>query len=370
MWIGVRPALAVGIMTLVAASCASGSSDTPPATSTLAPSEDPTTVATTSISSTAAPATTEEIRFSVASFDIVGDLHLPAGPGPHGAVVLVHGSGPQTRTSTPTTYSTVEIFRDAGYAVLVWDKPGSGESTGEFSEEYRQTERATILAAGIEALTARDDIDRSRVGVWGLSEAGWVMPIALTMTDDIGFMVVVSGGAEDSIENMVYRWGRRAVCGGRSEAEADMIERYGAMALKATDYDEFREALETARGIPNLSRYVGVEIEVPTEDDWAPWPREIDAFLDPIELLKGTSIPILAIYGERDIQVDPRQGAEAYRAAFERSGHPHSAVEVIPGVGHILTPVGENGCTDTGSGYASEYFEILESWLEDLASGS
>ena len=118
----------------------------------------------TPASSSSLPERTEEIRFAVDSFALVGDLHLPPGAGPHGAVVLVHGSGPQTRTSTPTTYSTTQLFRDAGYAVLVWDKPGSGASTGEFSEEFRQSERATILTAGIKALLERDDIDSSKIG--------------------------------------------------------------------------------------------------------------------------------------------------------------------------------------------------------------
>jgi predicted acyl esterase len=91
-------------------------------------------------------------------------------------------------------------FVDAGYAVLVWDKPGSGDSTGEFDGEQTLTQRAEILVDAIEWLMDESTIDESRLGVWGLSQAGWVMPLALTMTDDISFMIVVSGGAEDYVQ--------------------------------------------------------------------------------------------------------------------------------------------------------------------------
>lgn len=114
------------------------------------------------------------------------------------------GAGSRLGARVPIQHADIGLVRnafvDAGYAVLVWDKPGSGDSTGEFDGEQTLTQRAEILVDAIEWLMDESTIDESRLGVWGLSQAGWVMPLALTMTDDISFMIVVSGGAEDYVQ--------------------------------------------------------------------------------------------------------------------------------------------------------------------------
>lgn len=278
---------------------------------------------------------------------------------------MVHGSGPQTRDSIPTSGLVETLFLDAGYAVLSWDKPGSGESTGAFDPEYGNTERATILADAVAFLGEQPTVDRHRIGVWGLSEAGWVMPMALTMSPDISFMIVVSGGGEDGIEQQVYQWTQQARCGGASDDEVALMEQHGAQALKAATYAEYRAAMEPLLTIPNISRYVGVSIELASEDEWAPWPRGIDAFFDPMEVVESTTIPVLAIFGAQDIQVDPMQGADAYRAALERAGNRMFHVETIPDVGHTLKP-STNGCAVEGGGLPDRYAELIIDWLERL----
>jgi pimeloyl-ACP methyl ester carboxylesterase len=354
---------------LVTAGCTSAppSADSPVAATTVAAA--PTTASTTVPSadlSEASPkweASSSEVRFRSGDFDLVGTLHLPAGPGPFGALILVHGSGPQTRESTPSSGLIRRRFVEAGYAVLSWDKPGSGESTGEFDHEYGKTQRATILADAIEVVAQHPAVDSDRIGLWGLSEAGWVMPIALDMTDDIAFMIVVSGGGEDSIEQQVYQWIQQARCSGATDEELASMERHGAAALKATTYSEYRDAMEPLLAIPDINQYVGVTLELAGEDEWVPWPRDIDAFFDPIEVIARTTIPVLAIFGEHDTAVDPIQGSEAYQAALERAGNKTFHVEVIPNVGHTLTPSKADGCITGGGSYAPRYLELIDEWI-------
>ncbi len=264
---------------------------------------------------------TEEVTFTSNGFGLVGDLELPGGPGPHPAVVLVHGSGSQTRYSTPTTGLVRQAFVDAGYAVFVWDKPGSGDSTGDIDDEHQLTQRAEILVDGIEWLGRQASIDPDRIGVWGLSQAGWVVPLAMTMTDEIAFMIVVSGGAEDSIEQMVFQWTERAACRGASDAELKIMDTQGPLALKAETYDEYRTAMEQVLTVPDLDSYVGVDIELATVDEWAPWPQDGEAFFDPATVLEEVTIPVLAIYAEHDVLIDPIQGAQAYQDAMEAAGN-------------------------------------------------
>ena len=73
----------------------------------------------------------EEITFHSGPFTVVGDLQFPAGAGPFPVVVFVHGDGPNSRTSGVTYPPIMERMLRAGYATFAWDKPGTGESTGE-----------------------------------------------------------------------------------------------------------------------------------------------------------------------------------------------------------------------------------------------
>lgn len=304
----------------------------------------------------------EEVSFSSDGFELAGDLHVPGGSGPHPAVVLVHGSGMQTRYSTPTSGLVQRMFLDSGYSVLVWDKPGSGESTGNFDPEHTLTQRAQILADAIGWLGRQDSIDATRIGVWGLSQAGWVMPLAMTMTEHITFMIVVSGGAEDSIEQMAFQWTQQAACRGASDGEREIMERYGAAALKAETYTDHSDAMEQLLTISDLDFYVGADIELAPPDEWQPWPRDIDAFFDPVTVLEGATIPILAIFGEHDAQIDPVQGAEAYQAALERAGNVDFQVETIEGAGHTMRPTA-SPCGPESSGVSKEYVDLLDDWL-------
>lgn len=305
---------------------------------------------------------TEEVMFTSNGFELVGDLELPGGPGPHPAVVLVHGSGSQTRYSTPTSGLVRRAFVDAGYAVFAWDKPGSGESTGDIDQEHTLTQRAEILVDGIEWLGSQTSIDPNRIGVWGLSQAGWVMPLAMTMTEEIAFMIVVSGGAEDSIEQMVFQWTERAACRGASDADLEIMDTHASPALKAETYDDYRAAMEQVLTVPNIDAYVGVEVELADVEHWAPWPRDGDSFFDPATVLDEVTIPVLAIYAEHDVQIDPVQGAQAYRAAMEAAGNTDFRVETIPGANHVMRPTA-GPCGPESSGIAQEYLDLLDEWL-------
>jgi pimeloyl-ACP methyl ester carboxylesterase len=343
------------VLTLLLASCGRPTA-TPAPTTVPTPAAVPSTptAAPGPTGSTAALAvpTKEEIQFRSGVFELVGDLRLPAGDGLHPAIIMVHGDGPATRHGAVPFGPTIGILQRNGYAVFSWDKPGSGASTGELDGEYELTQRAAILADGIEALVQHPAIDPTRIGLWGLSQAGWVMPLALELRDDVAFMIVLSGGAEDSIEQMAYRFGQQLLAAGTSSEDVAVFEQYGSQALKATSYTEYREAMEILLEIPGVEKVIGLEMA--QEDEWQPWPRDIDAFIDPIEIIKHTTIPVLAFFGERDMDVDPVQGAEAYEAALQAAGNRDYQIQVIPRVGHVFV-------------HSPRYLDTLEVWIQHLS---
>jgi pimeloyl-ACP methyl ester carboxylesterase len=314
----------------------------------------------------------EEISFRSGRFRLVGDLRMPVGEGPHPAIIMVHGDGPVTRDGYPTTFlPAMEVFLRNGYAVFSWDKPGSGESKGAFNRrgEYDVlTRRAAILADGFEVLAELSAIDPSRIGLWGISQAGWVMPMALDRMGNVAFMIVVSGGGECSPEQMAYQIGQQVACGGGSAEQAALVERYWAQSRNATTYAEYREAMEILMEISGFEVHTGITLTLAEEDDWRPYRRDTDSFFDPIEVIEHTTIPVLAFFGGLDKNVDPVQGAEAYEAALQEAGNPDYQVVSIPGVAHTLTPA-ETGCIGEqwGSEVAPEYLDTMEAWLQHVA---
>jgi hypothetical protein len=265
---------------------------------------------------------------------------------------MVHGDGPATRHGAVAFGPTIGILERYGYAVFSWDKPGSGESTGELDGEYVLTQRAAILADAIEVLAQHPAIDPNRISLWGISQAGWIMPLALELGDNVTFMIVLSGGGEDSIEQMIYRFGQQLLAAGMSPEDVALFEHYGSQTLKATNYAEYRQAMEALLGIPGVEEVF--DLEMAAEDEWQPWPQEIDSFIDPMDIMKHITIPVLAFFGERDKIVDPVQGAEAYEAALQTARNQDYQIEVIPGGAHVFV-------------HSSRYLETLDVWLQHLS---
>jgi pimeloyl-ACP methyl ester carboxylesterase len=309
----------------------------------------------------------EEVSFRSGDYVLVGDLRIPTEGGSYPAIIMVHGDGHATRHGSVPFEPLIEIFLRSGFAVFSWDKPGDGESTGEINDWLG--ERSSILVDGLSALAEHPAIEPNQIGLWGISQAGWVMPRTLERTDDVAFMIVVSGGAEDVIEQEAYQLGRRLLCAGGSSEQAEIAEEQRSRARKATTYDEYRSAMEILQGIPGIEDYV--ESGILEEEDWEPLPRDWDLFWDPMDVIERSDIPVLAFFGELDMNIDPIQGADAYRAALEEAGSRYSQVVLISGVAHLLRRT-ETGCQDLlGTGpqsqeYVPEYLIALEDWLWHL----
>ena len=125
--------------------------------------------------SRAAPALRQEdIRFRNVDVELAGTLILPSGSGPHPAVVFVHGSGGEGRWAS--RYLARRFVR-AGFAALIWDKRGVGESSGKWTEAGFE-DLAADVAAAIAFMRSRPEVDPVRVGIHGHSQGGTIAPLA------------------------------------------------------------------------------------------------------------------------------------------------------------------------------------------------
>jgi pimeloyl-ACP methyl ester carboxylesterase len=179
------------------------------------------------------PYGTHDLAIRDGDVSLSATIAVPRGKGRFPAVVLLGGSGPQTRWGT--LRALADRYAREGVAALVYDKRGCGESTGDWRTASYQ-DLASDALAGVAALAARSDIDAAHIGVRGHSEGGIVAPVAATLAPGkVAFVV-----AEDTVAGLprdqdVYRV--QTALAGESFAPAD----------KAKALDIYRLFVDVAR---------------------------------------------------------------------------------------------------------------------------
>ena len=151
----------------------------------------------------------EPIVISSKDRTLSGLLQLPDSPArPVPAVVLVHGSG--RLSARDMLYGSGQRLAAMGFAVFAYDKRGVGASTGEYTSigpansVHMFDLLATDALAGVEMLKSRRDIDPRRIGLFGISQGGWIAPLAASRNSSIAFVVALSGPAVSVGEEIAY----------------------------------------------------------------------------------------------------------------------------------------------------------------------
>jgi len=206
------------------------------------------------------------VRFACVGAQIAGTLDVPPGRGPFPAVVWVHGAGESARLPYDGA-PLVQALVDSGIAVLSYDKRGVGESEGECCPgDYGQF---NLLAADVDGavavLRSRPEIDPSRIGLLGASQAGWVVPLAAVRSNGrVGFTALVDAPAVSSGEEDLYSQGTGEQ--GSLLRLASFVRTAGGLRTPGPagfDPRSYLEQLET----PALWVYGGADRSQPTDDD-------------------------------------------------------------------------------------------------------
>jgi len=149
----------------------------------------------------------DAITFQNGDVTLAGNLWIPAGDGPFPAIVLIHGAG--KITSQDYNYLSF-FFVQHGFATLTYDKRGVGESSGSYKRVDVKNGEAVLedlsndAVAGVEFLKCHDRIDPNRIGLFGVSQGGWIAPLAASKSSDIAFIVLYSGPVSTVGQEMFY----------------------------------------------------------------------------------------------------------------------------------------------------------------------
>jgi pimeloyl-ACP methyl ester carboxylesterase len=314
-----------------------------------------------------APAVREEqVRFSNGNITLAGSLVLPAGRGRHPAVVFFHGSGPQTRDESMAYW-----FAQHGVAALAYDKRGTGESAGDFRQVAFMDLCDDGLAA-IELLKARSDINPRKIGVFGISQGGWLGPLAASRSKDIAFVIAVSGPGVTPGEQMIYYYRRQLLAGGFSEtdaADASSLRREVWHYLATGDgRQEAKAALDRSRSRPwyatlqsqNDSLFALSDAAI--LDDAAVRSRlwfKVEMNYDPTAALRKLSVPALFLFGDKDDLVPVDRSVAIIRQTLNDSGGRDFTIKVFPGADHGIYVAGP----DTGRQPAPGDFDTINDWV-------
>jgi pimeloyl-ACP methyl ester carboxylesterase len=296
------------------------------------------------------PYTEEEVRYpnSVSSIEIGGTLTLPAGPGPHPAVLLITGSGSQDRDETLFGHKPFAVIADRltrdGIAVLRVDDRGVGKTTGDPMISTVE-DHASDVEAGLAFLAARPDIDPKRIGLIGHSEGGVIAPIVAARSDEVAFIVSLAGpGVSGAALNpMQVRALLEAGGGPKDVVEEIVAGQTELMALLVADAPEKelqdavkKLALAAVKAQPgakpddlDAAKAVAREM-VPLLSPWfKSWAKT-----DPAVHLAKLEIPILVLIGDKDLQVPADQNLAAINAAL--AGKPNVRTEKLAGLNHLF----------------------------------
>lgn len=259
----------------------------------------------------------ENFAFEAGGDDLAGTLWLPDQP-PLAAIILVHGDGPQDRRSSGGYAPFVNHILDAGIAVASWDKPGVGGSPGNWLKQS-MADRAAETRTGLAMLKKRfQGLD---IGALGFSQAGWVLP--QLSADDADFLVLVGPAVSWRQQGAYYTRTRLA----RAGLDAAGIAREEARAKREDDLIYGPDARFDPADAPD-----GMSAE-----RWAFIWR--NRHLDARDYLSEMDAPLLALWGEDDLNVDAAGDAAIYRDALA-GRQAETRIVVVPDATHGLLKAG------------------------------
>ncbi|WP_433261968.1 alpha/beta hydrolase family protein [Actinosynnema sp. CS-041913] len=243
------------------------------------------------------------------------------------ALLLVHGSGTGGPGFREQLRGEAEAFARQGIVVLAPDKRQDGYS--RFDRDFAQLADDALAAFAV--LRDRPEVDPTKAGVWGLSEGGWVAPMAAAKSPEVKFVIMAAGSGVSPVRQQSWNVANKFAWSGVGGS--------------------------VARTFPTT------------------WHRMIsDAGLfgaahhDPVPVLRAVRQPLLALYGAEDVAVPPAESAEIVRDTLSGAGNHHYTIRFIPNAPHAMHRSDPQGrrLPDLMPGYA----DAVGDWVDAVTSGN
>lgn len=304
---------------------------------------------------------TEQIGFPSGTLRMSGTLVLPNGPGPHPAVVMIHGSGPATRDALRPW---ADMYARRGVAVLIHDKRGTGASTGNWARASFEDLAGDALA-GIAYLRGRPEINGRQIGLHGMSLGGWIAPLAASRApNDVAFVIVESAPVLSPREHERLRV--------EQQMRADDFS--PEQVARATAFmDQKFDVARTGQGWDRLVETMGrasregwlTYVNAPTSLESLQWNWTNVLSYDPLPALERLRCPVLVLYGGLDRIVPATHSSGRMEEILRQAGNRDTTVRVFKGANHAFLEAVTGGKREAPSlrGFVAGYFDAHVEWL-------
>lgn len=328
------------------------------------------------------PYTSEEVTFTNYKFNIklAGTLTIPSGTGPFKAVIMISGSGPQNRNEELMGHKPFLVIADYlsrnGIAVLRYDDRGVGSSQGKYSEAT-SADLATDAEAAFNFLKLNPEINNKEIGLIGHSEGGLIAPILASTNQDIGFIVSLAGPGVTGQQIIIRQSQDISRLSGEKESvikeSSETYKRLYAILRKEKDnkkaeikimalYREIQEKKkmskeDTDKAVEQLKMSFGAEQYT--------WFRYFIT-TDPAIFWEKVDCPVLALNGEKDLQVASGENLPAIEKALKSGGNKSVKIVKLPGLNHLFQHCKTGLPSEYGTieeTFSPEALKIIADWI-------
>lgn len=317
---------------------------------------------------------------------LAGTFSYPKTGGPFIAAVMITGSGLQDRDETVFGHKPFAVIADyltkKGFAILRVDDRNMGKSKGDV-KNATSADFADDVMAGITYLLQRKEINKNKIGVIGHSEGGFIAPLIYSRWQRLAFIISLAGtgvpGSEillkqqtDAIKGLVnsasfnafYSLTEKTLQDIHDDSDQPDSVILGTVkktysSWKAAQPDSILATLHANVATPEMyATQISVELK--------PWLKYFIA-TDPGQFWQKVRCPVLALNGEKDIQVYPEQNISAITASLRKGGNKNVTTIIFPGLNHLFQHCTK--CTvpeykELEETFAPEVLQAMGNWLE------
>jgi len=311
----------------------------------------------------------QAVTFSNGDAKLSGTLFIPRLPHAVPAVVVYHGAS-EPLANTPLYRHLSEGLPQIGMAVLLFDRRGTGASTGKANVPYQVLSDDGV--AGANAIRQVPAIDAARVGYWGISQGGWLSTLAAAHDPRAAFAVAVSAPLVSPELQMKFAMSNRLRVMGYGQADVDdMLAARQKLDGYFNGVNSRADAVAALENIENRpwfgQMYLPKAASVPTDPAKSSWKGEMD--VDSFAAVAQVRIPIIYILGAEDPWIPVSQSVARLRQLTPT--HPLLQFAVIPQANHLMMESVRETMNDAGPEQVAvevpqspAYFMLLAAWLQ------
>ena len=304
-----------------------------------------------------------------AKVSLAGTLTLPKKEGVFPVVILISGSGPQNRDEELLGHKPFLVLSDYftknGIAVLRYDDRGVGLSKGDF-KTATSADFATDVESAITYLKTRKEINKKQIGLVGHSEGGLIAPMVASKSKDVNFIVLLAGTGIQGDKLLLLQQELIAKANGASETDIKKSIQANAklfeMVVQSNDNQKLKADLtyqineiiknDNSAEIPNgvtKDQYIALQVDQIS----SPW-MEYFMKYNPVPALEKVKCPVLAVNGEKDLQVPAKENLTAIKNALTKEGNKNITTIEFPNLNHLFQ--------ECQSGSPNEYASIEQTF--------